>query len=136
MEADRFDVVVTGKLDQTIEIDFVLEAVKRALAIEQPEIINSDQDSHFTSPQYTELLLDKNIRISMDGKGRALDNIITERLWRTIKYEEVYLKDYESPREARKEIHNFINFYNDERPHQSLGYKTPASVYGLGVIHP
>lgn len=136
MEADRFDVVVTGKLDQTIEIDFVLEAVKRALAIEQPEIINSDQDSHFTSPQYTELLLDKNIRISMDGKGRALDNIITERLWRTIKYEEVYLKDYESPREARKEINNFINFYNDERPHQSLGYKTPASVYGLGVIHP
>jgi hypothetical protein len=71
---------------------------------------------HFTSPKYTELLLDKNIRISMDGKGRALDDIVTERLWRTIKYEEVYLKDYESPREARKELNNFIHFYNYERP--------------------
>jgi len=98
--------------------------------------LNSDQGSHFTSPKYTELLLEKDIRISMDGKGRALDNIVTERLWRTIKYEEVYLKDYESPREARKEINNFIHFYNYERPHQSLGYKPPASVYGHLVIHP
>lgn len=99
------------------------------------QIVNSDQGSHVTSSKYTKLLLDKKIRISMDGKGRALDNIVTERLWRTIKYEEVYLKDYESPREARKYISNYIHFYNNERPHQSLGYKPPASVYGLGVIH-
>lgn len=128
--------VVSWELDQTLEIDFVLEAVKRALLVGQPKILNSDQGSHFTSPKYTELLLEKDIQISMDGKGRALDNIVTERLWRTIKYEEVYLKDYESPREARKEINNFIHFYNYERPHQSLGYKPPASVYGHGVIHP
>ncbi len=128
--------VVSWELDQTLEIDFVLEAVKRALLVGQPKILNSDQGSHFTSPKYTELLLEKDIRISMDGKGRALDNIVTERLWRTIKYEEVYLKDYESPREARKEINNFIHFYNYERPHQSLGYKPPASVYGHLVIHP
>lgn len=123
--------VVSWELDQTLEIDFVLEAVKRALSHAQPEIINSDQGSHFTSPKYTELVLDKKVQISMDGKGRALDNIITERLWRTIKYEEVYLKEYESPREARKEINNYLHFYNHERPHQSLGYKPPASVYGL-----
>lgn len=123
--------VVSWELDQTLEIDFVLEAVKRALSHAQPEIINSDQGSHFTSPKYTGLVLDKKVQISMDGKGRALDNIITERLWRTIKYEEVYLKEYESPREARKEINNYLHFYNHERPHQSLGYKPPASVYGL-----
>ncbi|MFC4619758.1 transposase [Camelliibacillus cellulosilyticus] len=125
--------VVSWELDQTLEIDFVLDAVKRALSVGQPEILNSDQGSHFTSPKYTELLGNKDIRISMDGKGRALDNIVTERLWRTIKCEEVYLKDYESSREARKGINNFIHFYNYERPHQSLGHKPPASVYGLGV---
>jgi len=72
----------------------------------------------------------------MDGKGGDLDNIVTERLWITIKYEEIYLKDYESPREARKEINNFIHFYNYERPHQSIGYNPPASIYRLGVKHP
>lgn len=121
--------VVSWELDQTLEIDFVLEAVKRALSQNKPNIINSDQGSHFTSPKYIDLLLDKEIRISMDGKGRALDNVITERLWRTIKYEEVYLKEYGTPREVRKEIGGFLHFYNHERPHQSLGYKSPASVY-------
>lgn len=121
--------VVSWELDQTLEIDFVLEAVKRALSQNKPIIINSDQGSHFTSSKYIDLVLDKEIRISMNGKGRALDNIITERLWRTIKYEEVYLKEYETPREARKEINNFFYFYNYERPHQSLGYKPPASVF-------
>lgn len=121
--------VVSWELDQTLEMDFVLEAVNRALSIQQPIILNSDQGSHFTSPQYTDVLKQKDIHISMDGKGRALDNIITERLWRTVKYEEVYLKDYTSPREARKEINSYFNFYNYERPHQSLGYQTPASVY-------
>src|SRR5690606_8150408 len=121
--------VVSWELDQTLEIDFVVEAVKRALSEYKPMIINSDQGSHFTSSQYIDLFKEKEVKISMDGKGRALDNIITERLWRTVKYEEVYLKDYESPREARKEINNFLTFYNHERPHQSLGYQTPATLF-------
>lgn len=123
--------VISWEIDQTLEMDFVLTAVKKALSQSQPIILNSDQGSHFTSPKYTDLVLENKVKISMDGKGRALDNIITERLWRTIKYEEVYLKEYESPREARKEIGHFINFYNHERPHQSLSYQTPASIYGL-----
>lgn len=121
--------VVSWELDQSLEIDFVLTAVKRALHHYQPVILNSDQGSHFTNPQYTDVLKEKDIRISMDGKGRALDNIITERLWRTVKYEEVYLKDYQSPKEARQELTNFLTFYNHERPHQSLNYQTPASLF-------
>ncbi|GER65923.1 hypothetical protein BpJC7_10510 [Weizmannia acidilactici] len=116
-------------MDQTLKIDFVLKAVKRAFSVARLEILNSDQGSHFTSPKYTDLVLQNKIKISMDGKKRALDNIITERFWRTIKYEEVYLKDYNSPREARKEIGNYIHFYNHERFHQSLGFQTPASIY-------
>ncbi|GIN96948.1 hypothetical protein J6TS1_28180 [Siminovitchia terrae] len=85
--------------------------------------------SHFTSLKYINLLNEKNIKISMDGKGRALDNIIIERFWRNIKYEEVYLKEYETPRETRKNIRDYIDFYNHKRPHQSLNYKTPASIY-------
>ncbi|WCK53293.1 IS3 family transposase [Aneurinibacillus sp. Ricciae_BoGa-3] len=121
--------VISWELDQSLEMDFVLAAVKRALHQHQPVIFNSDQGSHFTSPQYTELLKGKGVQISMDGKGRALDNIITERLWRTVKYEEVYLKDYGSPKEARRELTNFLTFYNHQRPHQSLRYQTPASLF-------
>lgn len=121
--------VVSWELDQTLEMEFVVEAVKRALSKYKPIIMNSDQGSHFTSPRYIDLLKEKEVRISMDGKGRALDNIITERLWRTVKYEEVYLKDYENPRAARKEIGSYLTFYNNERPHQSLGYQTPASLF-------
>ncbi|GIN71664.1 hypothetical protein J14TS2_21390 [Bacillus sp. J14TS2] len=84
--------------------------------------------SHFTSLKYINLLNEKNIQISMDGKGRALDNIIIERFWRNIKYE-VYLKEYETPRETRKNIRDYIDFYNHKRPHQSLNYKTPVSIY-------
>lgn len=123
--------VVSWEMDQTLEIDFVLEAVKRALVQNKPVILNSDQGSHFTSPKYIDLLVKNDIQISMDSKGRALDNIITERLWRTVKYEEVYLKEYATPREARNNIHHFFQFYNHERPHQSLGYQTPATVYCL-----
>ena len=93
--------VVIWALDLTLEIGFVLEAMRSALATATPAICNSDQGSHFTSPQYLALFQDTPVQISMDGKGRALDNIFTERLWRTVKYEEVYLKDYASPREAR-----------------------------------
>jgi len=121
--------VVSWELDQTLEIPFVLRAVERALEQAKPEIWNSDQGSQFTSLQYIQRLHAADVRISMDGKGRALDNIFTERLWRTIKYEEVYLNDYRSPREARQGLHRYLDFYNYERPHQSLDYQTPAEIY-------
>ncbi len=121
--------VIAWELDQTLEIGFVLAAVDRALARAQPTIWNSDQGSHFTSPQYIERLLAKDVEISMDGKGRALDNIFTERLWRTVKYENVYLNDYGTPRAARQGLAQYMEFYNKERPHQALGYRTPAEVY-------
>jgi len=121
--------VVSWELDQTLELTFVLQAVDCALALAQPEIWNSDQGSHFTSPKYTQRLLEAQIQISMDGRGRALDNVFTERLWRSVKYEEVYLNDYTSPREARQGIGNYLTFYNYERPHQLLAYLTPAEVY-------
>ncbi len=121
--------IVSWELAQTLEMPFVLSCVDSALAGAAPAILNSDQGSHFTSPQYTERLLAKQVSISMDGKGRALDNIFTERLWRTIKYEEVYLHEYESPREARQKLNKYLGFYNEKRPHQSLDYKTPKSVY-------
>lgn len=121
--------VVSWEVDQTLEMPFLLRAVDLALSHAQPLIWNSDQGSHFTSPQYTEKLLAAGVQISMDGKGRALDNIFTERLWRTIKYEDVYLHDYASPRQARRGISDYLTFYNRERLHQALDYRTPAEVY-------
>jgi putative transposase len=121
--------IVAWELDDTLELPFVLAAVDRALQQARPVIWNSDQGSHFTSPQYTARLKAANVQISMDGKGRALDNIFVERLWRTVKYEEVYLKEYGSPREARQGLSSYLQFYNEERLHQSLGYQTPAAVY-------
>jgi len=137
--------VVSWELDQTLEMPFVLRAVERALTEATPEIWNSDQGSHFTSPQYIDRLQAAGTQISMDGRGRALDlvqstrlgNIFSERLpslvdwtrWRTVKYEEVYLHDYDSPREARQSLTCYFHFYCAERPHQSLNYLTPAQVY-------
>jgi putative transposase len=121
--------VVAWSLDFTLEIGFVLTAMRSALTAATPTICNSDQGSHFTSPQYTQLLLDAQVQISMDSKGRALDNIFTERLWRTVKYEEVYLHDYASPREARSGITAYLDFYNHRRLHQALDYQTPAQIY-------
>lgn len=121
--------VVSWELDQTLEIDFVLEALYKALKVGMPKIVNSDQGSHFTSPKHTSILLSEDIRISMDGRGRFIDNIFTERLWRSVKYENVYINDYQSPREAIIGIGQYFQEYNYERPHQSLGYKTPAEVY-------
>jgi putative transposase len=121
--------VVSWELDQTLEMPFVLDAVDCALTQATPTIWNSDQGSHFTSPQYLDRLQQANVQISMDGKGRALDNIFTERLWRTVKYEEVYLRDYASPREARQHLTRYFDFYNYRRPHQALDYRTPAYVY-------
>jgi putative transposase len=129
--------VVSWELDQTLEMPFVLACVDSALAGATPAIFNSDQGSHFTSPQYTQRLLAHQVAISMDGRGRALDNIFTERLWRTVKYEEVYLHDYQTPKETRQNLSRYLRFYNEKRPHQSLGYQTPASVYlGSGQITP
>ena len=117
--------VLSWQLDETLELGFVLEARAQAT----PEIWNTDQGSHFTSPQVTQPLLDAGVQISMDGKGRALDNIFTERLWRSVKYEEVYLSDYASPREAREGLARYFRFYNTERPHQALGNRRPNEVY-------
>lgn len=121
--------VISWALDQTLAVSFVLEAVDRAFEQNKPEIFNSDQGSQFTSPQYIDRLLAAKVQISMDGRGRALDNIFTERLWRSVKYEEVYLNDYTTPRDARLGLTRYFNFYNYERPHQSLDYQTPAQVY-------
>jgi len=121
--------IVSWELDQTLEMPFVLSCVDKALSGAAPCLFNSDQGSHFTSPQYTQRLLAKQVAISMDGRGRALDNIFTERLWRTVKYEEVYLHAYESPKEARQQLSRYLRFYNETRPHQALGYRTPAEVY-------
>ena len=126
--------VVSWELDQSLEISFVLRAVDCALEQARPEIWNSDQGSQFTSPQYIDRLLETGVRISMDGKGRALDNILTERLWRTIKYEEVYLNDYRYPREARQGLRRYFDFYNFERPHQSLDYQSPAQIYFMDQL--
>lgn len=121
--------VLSWELDQTLELPFVLQAVERALSVATPTIWNSDQGSHFTSPQYLDRLKAASVQISMDGRGRALDNIFTERLWRTVKYEEVYLHEYDSPREARQQLTRYFQFYCHERPHQALHYRTPAQVY-------
>lgn len=126
--------VVAWEIDQTLELPFVLTAVERALQHATPSIWNSDQGSHFTSPQYLNRLLSANVQISMDGRGRALDNIFTERLWRSLKYEEVYLNDYQSPREARNSLMRYFNFYNFERPHQALDYRTPALAYASAPV--
>jgi len=121
--------VLSWELDLTLEMPFVLSAVQHALTQAVPIIWNSDQGSHFTSPQYCELLKNANVQISMDGKGRAIDNIFTERLWRSVKYEEVYLHEYTSPKEARTQLQKYFDFYNHKRLHQSLEYQTPAEVY-------
>jgi putative transposase len=124
--------VISWVLDQSLAVDFVLEAVDQAIIVSQPKIWNSDQGSQFTSPQYIDRLETHDIQISMDGRGRALDNAFTERLWRSVKYEEVYLNDYRTPRDARTGLTNYFEFYNYHRPHQSLQYQTPAEVYLAG----
>jgi len=121
--------VVSWGLSDTLEDDFVVDALKRALEVAVPYIANSDQGSQYTGHGYTNLLLENGVKISMDGRGRCMDNIFTERLWRTVKYEDVYLKDYESPRELRNGLATYFEKYNHRRRHQSLGYSTPAEVY-------
>jgi len=121
--------VVSWELSQSLEIDFVLSAIDRALLQAAPEICNTDQGSQFSSPRFTERLQAAGTQVSMDSRGRAVDNIFTERLWRSVKYEEVYLHDYGSPREAQQNLGRYFNFYNFDRPHQTLDYRTPADLY-------
>jgi len=121
--------VVSWALDDTMAEAFVLDAVDRALAQATPQIWNSDQGSQFTSPQYTSRLEAAGVRISMDGRGRAFDNIFVERLWRTVKYEDIYLHDEPHPRAVRTGLDQFFRRYNDRRPHMALDYATPAAIY-------
>ena len=127
--------VLSWRLSNSLDVSFCLEVLEEALEQGCPDIFNTDQGSQFTSNEFTGLLLSKGIKISMDGKGRAFDNIFTERLWRSVKYEEVYIKDYQAYRDARDGLGNYFSFYNNRRYHQSLGYKTPYEVhYGEAAI--
>jgi len=121
--------ILTWRLSNTLDGDFCLAALQRALASGQPEIFNTDQGSQFTAQAFTQPLLAAHIRISMDGRGRALDNIFIERFWRTIKYEDIYLKDYDTVRTLEMGLTEYFQFYNHERLHQSLGYRPPAEIY-------
>ena len=121
--------VLSWALSVTMEVGFCMEALQRAFRRGRPEIFNSDQGSQFTSDQFTGALQARGIAVSMDGRGRCFDNIFIERLWRSLKYEEVYLRDYTLVPEARAGIGNWFQFYNHERLHQSLGYRTPAGLY-------
>jgi putative transposase len=121
--------VLAWRLSPTLEGTFCLEALDEALGISQPEIFNTDQGSQFTSRAFTSRLEERGISISMDGRGRALDNAFIERLWRTVKYEEVYLQEYGNGEDALVSLKRYWRFYNRARPHQSLAYRTPAAVY-------
>jgi len=124
--------VLSWELSNTMDAAFCVEALQRALATgHRPEIFNTDQGSQFTSEAFTGLLTQQGIAISMDGVGRAFDNIMVERLWRTVKYEDVYIRDYKNPAEARFGLGRYFEYYNRRRRHRSLSRKTPAVVYGL-----
>jgi putative transposase len=126
---------LSWRLSNTLEADFCLNALGDALAKGHPEIFNSDQGSQFTSQEFTRVLESHGVRISMDGRGSYTDNLFIERLWRTVKYEEVYLKAYQDGRDARIGIGNYFSFYNTQRPHQALAYRTPAEVFE-GAVAP
>jgi putative transposase len=122
--------VLSWRVSNTLDTRFCVEALEEAFErFGKPEIFNTDQGAQFTSDDFTRPLRDRGIAISMDGKGRCLDNVFVERLWRSLKYEEVYLHAYDDVAEARAGIGRYFAFYNDERAHQSLGYQTPASFY-------
>jgi putative transposase len=121
--------VLAWELSITLEADFCVAVLERALADQRPEIFNTDQGVQFTSAQFQAPLLAAQVRLSMDGRGRAFDNIFVERLWRSVKYEEVYLKDYRTVEEAREGLQQYFPFYNRQRVHQALDYRTPHSVH-------
>lgn len=121
--------VLDWELGITLEADFCIEALWRVLRDGRCDIFNTDQGTQFTSNSFTKVLLEHNVRISMDGKGRALDNVFVERLWRSVKYECTYLREWETVREIRQAVAEYFSFYNNERPHQGLNGQTPMSVY-------
>jgi putative transposase len=127
--------VLSWRLSNTLDSDFCVEALEEALGrFGKPAIFNTDQGAQFTSTDFTDVLLEHEIKISMDGRGRYIDNIFVERLWRSLKYEEVYLNPYDSLVEARDGIGRYFRFFNDERPHSALGHQTPASFYESTLI--
>jgi putative transposase len=121
--------VLDWQLNITLEADFCIETLDRVLQNGKPEIFNTDQGSQFTTPRFVNPLLNNGVRVSMDGRGRALDNVFVERLWRSLKQEKVYLEDFRTVKEAKTGIADYFEYYNHRRPHQSLDYKTPAEVY-------
>lgn len=121
--------IFSWELSNTLDVYFCLSALDKALRQGKPEIFNTDQGSQFTSKVFTEMITQNKIKMSMDSKGRALDNIYIERFWRSLKYEDIYLKDYQSISELRDGLKNYFDFYNNRRGHQALDYKTPAEVY-------
>jgi len=122
--------VLSWRLSNTLDADFCVDALREALGrFGAPAIFNTDQGAQFTSETFTSVLRERSVKISMDGKGRCIDNVFVERLWRSLKHEEVYLHAYDDMREARAGIARYLSFYNDERPHQALGYQTPAAFY-------
>lgn len=129
--------VLAWRLSNSLDAAFCVDCLKDALQYGKPETFNTDQGCQFTSEEFIKELLGRNIAISMDGRGRALDNIFVERLWRTVKYENVYLKGYQTIPEAQVGLREYFDFYNMERGHQSLGYKTPWGMYsGLAIFEP
>jgi putative transposase len=127
--------VLTWEISTTLDADFCVVALRRALGRGQPEIFNTDQGVQFACGEFLGLLESEGIRISMDSRGRALDNVFVERLWRSLKYEEVYLREYESVIEAVEGIGRWFRFYNQDRPHQGLANRTPAQVYASRVAN-
>jgi putative transposase len=121
--------VLSWAVSITMDVLFCLEALEQALSRGRPEVFNTDHGAQFTSQEFTAQLQKGGVRISMDGRGRALDNVFIERLWRSVKQEEVYLRDYQSVWDARHRLAQYFGFYNEERLHQALGYRTPATVY-------
>jgi len=125
--------VLSWRLSNTLEGRFCLEALEEALSMGRPEIFNTDQGSQFTAREYTDRLEEAGIAVSRDGRGRALDNVFVERLWRSVKYEDIYIKDYAQVPELESGLRAYFRFYDEERPHQSLDYRTPGEVYRAGI---
>jgi len=121
--------ILSWALSTTLDTGFCLEALRQALRVSKPEIFNTDQGPQFTSVEFTGLLEGVGIKVSMDGRGRVYDNIFVERLWRSVKYEEVYLHDYQTVPATRAHLSDYFGFYNSERPHEGLGYRTPQEAY-------
>jgi putative transposase len=126
--------VLTWRLSNTLEGRFCLEALDEALSLGRPEIFNTDLGAQFTSREYTDRLEEVGIVVSRDGRGRALDNVFVERLWRSVKYEDIYLKEYEQVPDLASGLTSYFRFYDEARPHQSLGYRTPGEVYRAGNL--